>query len=291
MECSIKLINLKNKEEINVESDIKYSGILCTKFNDNQTKGEFSRIKGVNQIGQSINSSTLSVRDISLGGVIIGEDRLQVEVLRKQLVAILNPLEDVLLKYTEDYIEKEIIVRAANVPIFSSEINNDNLLSFLVSLDADYPLWQDQEENVTNIETWEGGFEFEFEIPTEGIEFARKGPDKIEVLNNGQIESPLEFYFKAPALNPKIILNSKEYIKVNKKINEGEILYICTAYGKKRVEIIKEDGTRENAYGYIDIFSKFFKLPVGKSIISYSTEGDFIPQSVILKYKNQYLSL
>ncbi|MDQ0150563.1 phage tail domain-containing protein [Eubacterium multiforme] len=291
MYSSIKVINLVNNKEINIESNVDQNGIVCTKFLDSQPKGIFEKIKGLNQIGQSINSATLSEREIVIEGIIIGENLMQVEIFKSELVYIFNPVQDVLLKYNDENIEKEIIVRATSIPIFSDEVNTNNLRKFIITLSADYPLWMDQKENNINIETWESNFEFPFCIESEGIELARKGPNQIEIINNGQMKAPLEIYFKAPALNPKIILNNNEYIKVNKKINDGEILYICTAYGKKRVEIIKENGLRENAYGYIDIFSKFFSLPVGNNIISYSTDGDFIPQTVIVKYKNQFLSL
>ncbi|GAA0735455.1 phage tail domain-containing protein [Clostridium oceanicum] len=291
MECSIKLINLRNKEEINIESYVKENGVLCTKFQDNQPKGEFTKIKGVNQIGQSVNSTSLTERDIVLEGIIIGKDRNQVEIFKKQLVSILNPMDKILIQYTNDYVKKEIKVVSISVPVFSIELNTKNLLGFMVNLEAPYPLWQDQKESITNIETWEGGLEFPFELTSSGFELARKGPNEIELVNSGQMEAPLEFYFKAPALNPKIILNNNQYIKVNKKINDGEMLYISTAYGMKRVEIIKSDGRKENAYNYIDINSCFFKLFTGYNIISYSTEGSYIPQSVIVKYKNQYLSL
>lgn len=291
MYCSIKLINLTNKKSVNIESDINDNGIVCTNFSDNQIKGDFQRTKGVNQLGQSINSATLSVRDIVLEGVIVGENLTQREILKRELVVVLNPLDDVLLEYTDDSVQKAIIVRATNVPVFDRELNTKNLRKFMVQLDAEYPLWQDQIYTTINVETWKSNFEFPFSISGIGIEFAIKGPNEIEFINNGEIEAPLEFYFKAPALNPKIILNGKEYIKVNRQLNERETLYISTAYGHTKVEIMKPTGEKENAYGYIDINSTFFKLPVGNNIISYSTEGDFIPQSVIVKYKNQYLSL
>lgn len=298
---SIELINKENKLSINIDSFIKETGVLLTHFEDEQVKGEFSKFKGVNQYGQSINSASLSERDISIEGIIIADNREQIEVLKRQLVRILNPLYDVLLKYNEDHISKEIIVRAEEIPAFSADYktNNENGLAFQCSLNAPYPFWQDQKENVTNVETWEGGFEFEFEIPSDGIEFAKKGPNEIEFINYGDIDSPLEIFFNGPALNPVIKLrndkvNNKEaFIKLNKRIQDNETLYISTAYGNKKVEIIKNDGIRENAYNYIDIKStlSLFNLEVGTNILSYKTDGDFIPQSVIFKYKDKYLSL
>lgn len=293
MEKKIELINTKNKLNCFMESFLKGNGILLTLFQDEQIQGEFSKFKGVNQYGQSINSSSLSEKEINIEGIILADSREQIEVFKRQLVRILNPLNDVLLKYNTEYIKKEIIIRADEIPRFPLDYKNSkkNVQVFKCALNASYPFWQDQKEEVNNIENWEGGFEFPFELTPLGIEFARKGPDKIELINNGDIESPLEILFNGPALNPMIKLNNDKFVKVNKKIEDNEVLYISTAYGKKKVEIIKSDGTRENAYNYIDIKSTLFNLETDTNILEYKTEGSFIPQSVIVKYKNKYLSL
>lgn len=291
MDSNIRIINLKNNKEISIQSRLKDSGIICTNFNEGAPQGDFQKIKGVNQLGQTINSTSLSEREIILEGIIIGENRTQVEVIRNQLVSILNPLDNILLKYTDDNINKEIMLRPEVVPVFSVGVSTEQLESFMINFNAAYPLWVDQKEILVDIQTWESNFEFEFELSSEGVEFAKKGPNEISFINTGHMEAPIEMYFTAPALNPKIALNNKEYIKVNEKINDGEVLYICTSYGNTRVEIIKSNGDRKNASGYIDIFSSFFKLPIGENTISYSTDGDYIPQSVLIKYKNQYLSL
>lgn len=285
-----------------MESFVKGTGILLTMFEDEQPKGEFSKFKGVNQYGQSINSTSLSERPINIEGIILADTRDQVEVLKRQLVRVLNPLQDILLKYNENYVSKEIIVRAEEVPTFPADCKNskEKVQVFKCSLTANYPFWQDQSESLTNVETWEGGFEFEFELPSDGIEFATKGPNELELINYGDVASPLEIFFNGPALNPVIMLSNAKidggeqvFIKVNKQIQDMETLHISTAYGSKKVEIIKSDGSCENAYNYIDIKSSLslFNLEVGSNILSYGTDGDFIPQSVIIKYKNKYLSL
>lgn len=292
---SIELINKQNKVNITIDSYVKGTGILLTSFDDGQIQGEFSKFKGVNQYGQSINSTSLSERPIDIEGIILADNREQIEVLKKQLVRILNPLQDVLLKYNGDYVNKEIIVRAEEIPKFSTDYktNNEIGLGFKCSFNSAYPFWQDQDQNVINIETWEGGLEFDFEIPSDGVEFATKGINELELINYGDVESPLEIFFNGPALNPQVTLNGDKFIKVNKQIQDAETLYISTTYGNKKVEIIKSDGARENAYNYIDIKStlSLFNLDVWSNVLSYSTEGDFIPQSVIIKYKNKYLSL
>ena len=106
----IELSNNENNLSIAMNSYVKGTGVLLTSFNDGQIQGEFSKLKGVNQYGQSISTTSLSEIPIDIEGIILADNREQIEVLKKQLVKILNPLQDVLIKYNENYINKEIIV-------------------------------------------------------------------------------------------------------------------------------------------------------------------------------------
>ncbi|MEF9953424.1 MAG: phage tail family protein [Peptostreptococcaceae bacterium] len=293
MFTNIQILNTVNNSNILLETNIKDTGIVLTHFKDNQLSGEFNKVKGINQNGSTLNSALLGERDIDVEGVIVANNREQIEVIKRMMILTLNPLNDVIITYSDGIVNKEITGRASFVPRFSSDykLNNNYLLGFNLSFDCFNPYWRDTEDTVINIGTWISNFEFPFELEYQGIEFATKGPNEIEFINYGEIESPLEIIFLGPALNPKIILNDKEFIKVNKTILDQETLYISTSYGNKKVEIVKSNGVVENAYNYIDIFSNFFKLPIGLNKITYSTDEGHIPQSVLIKYKNQYLSL
>lgn len=286
------MIEILNKDKsITLDSYVFENGILITSFDEGEIPATFNKVKGVNQIGSSLNHSTLETRNMTLEAMILGEDRIQIEALKSSIDSVLNPMDDLIIKYTDDYKKKEIKGRVVSTPKYSSNYNtnNDNALALKIDIECFNPLWADQVETIMNVETWIDGFEFEFELNSLGIEFARKGPNEVEIIN-GNIEAPLEIYFKGPALNPQITLNDNSFIKVNKTLQEGETLYIRTNYGDKEVKIIR-NGLIEQAYHYLDIDSRFFNLNSGKNKISYRTDGDFLPQSVVIKFKKHYLSL
>ncbi|AUM96144.1 MULTISPECIES: phage distal tail protein [Clostridium] len=168
---SIELINKENKLSINIDSFIKDTGILLTYFEDGGLKGEFSKIKGMNQHGQSINSTSLSERLINLEGIILADSMKQIEAFKNLLVRILNPLQDVILKYNENSTTKEIVVRAEETPAFSTDYktNNENGLAFKCDLNGYNPFWQDLKEHETTLVTWIPNLEFPAQ-ESEGIE-------------------------------------------------------------------------------------------------------------------------
>lgn len=289
----IDIVNTRTNNTITLESYVYNNGILITYFNPGKIEGIFNKVKGVGQNGSSLLSTTLEDRTpIELEGIILAEDKTELNALKRNIDNILNPLDTLIIKYYDGEITKQIECSSAATPLYSTDYktNNDIALAFSINFECFKPFWMDQEETILNVETWEGGFEFEFQLTTDGIEFAKKGHNEIEIINDGNIEAPIEIFFKGPALNPSITLNNDKFIKVNKHIQESEILYIRTTFGNKAVQVIKESSI-EQAYHYIDLNSTFFNLETGLSKISYATEGDFLPQSVVIKYRKHYFSL
>lgn len=84
-------------------------------------------------------------------------------------------------------------------------------------------------------------------------------------------------------------METGEFIRVNRTIEEGYKLIINTAFGNKRVEIIAPDGTVTNAFHYIDLDSTFFSLDVGNTKIGFIADGG--NPEVYVTYKNRYLSV
>lgn len=289
---NIEIINKNKNKSIIFEDFIKDTGILLTKFDPGNIPAIFNTVKSVGQIGKSNNSTTLEDRIVRVEAIILSDYRDTIEEIKKTVDDILNPLNELLIKYNSDNISKQIECKCVSTPSYSTDYhtNNSNALSFSQEFECFNPLWQSQSSTTCRIETWGDGFEFEFELAEDGVEFAKKFPDVIEINNTGNVEAPLEIYFKGPALNPKISLNFNEFIKVNKKIEDDETLYISTPFGHKKVLILGANETKQ-AYNYVDVKSTFFNLPSGKSLITYETEGDYLPQSVYLKYRKNYLSI
>lgn len=288
----IEIINKRTNNSINLDSYVYSSGILINKFDPGKIRASFNKTRGIGQHGYTLLSTTLEDREVNIKATIIANDRTERDIIKNNIDDVLNPLDELIIKYNDAEISKEIECSLDETPTYSTEYktNNNFILEFNISFECFKPFWKDQTEKVINVETWKGGFEFGFELNSLGIEFAQKGSNEIIINNLGNIDAPIEIYFKGPALNPCITLDDNKFIKINKQIKDDEVLYINTSFDNKEVKIIKED-LREQAYHYLDIESTFFNLNQGQNKISYTTEGDFLPQSVIIKYKCNYFSL
>lgn len=289
----IDIINKRTNNSLTLESYVYSSGVLITKFYQGNIQGLFNKVKGIGQYGSSMLSSTLEERTpIEVNAVILAEDKVEINIMKRNIDEILNPLDQVIIKYNDEGIKKQIECSPDATPLYSIDYktNNSSALAFKVSFACFNPFWMDQEETILNVETWEEGFVFEFELNSDGIEFARKGPNEININNHGNVEAPLEVFFKGPALNPSITLDNGKFIKVNRNLEDDEILYINTSFDNKVVQVFRGE-VIEQAYHYIDIDSVFFNLNQGLNKVSYATDGDFLPQSVVIKYKCHYFSL
>ncbi|MEG0642142.1 MAG: phage tail family protein [Clostridium sp.] len=288
----IDIINKRTNNSITLESYVYSSGVLITNFYPGNIKGVFNKVKGIGQYGSSLMYTSIEDRQIELIAIILADDRSEINTIKRNVDGVINPLDNLVIKYFDEDIRKEIECMPEATPLYSTDYktNNSNALAFKVNFECFNPFWIDQEDTVLNVETWEGGFEFEFELTSTDIEFARKGSNEIEINNYGNVEAPLEVFFKGPALNPSITLDDGKFIKVNRNLRDDEILYINTSFGNKAVQVFKGD-VIEQAYHYIDIDSNFFNLNEGLNKISYATDGDFLSQSVVIKYKCHYFSL
>ncbi|MCW6112422.1 phage tail family protein [Clostridium sporogenes] len=172
MFSSIELINKKNNISVKIESFIKDTGVLLTHFEDGGIQGEFSKAKGAGQNGTSINSSSLGERPINIEGVILADSREQIDRIKNKIIKLLNPLQDILVKYSEnDKINKEIIARAEGTVDFSADYktNNNVALGFKVDLVCANPFWKSIKEHETTLVTWIPNLEFPAQ-ESEGIE-------------------------------------------------------------------------------------------------------------------------
>ena len=112
-----------------------------------------------------------------------------------------------------------------------------------------------------------------------------KGLPVINVVNMGDVETPVKIEFQGPATNPKIENRTTgEYIQVQRNLSLGDTLLLTTDFGAKRVEI---NGV--NAFHYIDLNSVFWQLRPGDNIVEYSSDEPTEPAAVVISYRNRYV--
>lgn len=243
--------NSKNK--IVFDDNIYY----LLEYDLGNSTANFSTSNYVGQNGVFINSSNLEPRVITLKGAICSDDDLK--EAKKSLTNMINPLQDLIFRNGKYSIE----CRPNQTIKFNYEEILDNYIPFLIELYCPSPFWNDEEDNIISMSSWDNLFEFEFEIPTDGMEFATKNESTLKNIVN---ENELDTGFKVTAKCNAEVTNfsitniyTNEIIKINKTLKGGEVITINTEYGKKRIES-SVDG---NVINYLDIDSSFFQLHKG----------------------------
>jgi hypothetical protein len=233
--------------------------------------------------GGTITSKKIQARAITMNICYVGLEKAQ---QRKQVISFFNPKNSG--KMTINYNGLERIIEY-EVEGFKGKLTNIyEELIFTVDLICADPFWKDAVIASEEIVTWTGGMIFPFEFD---LAFATKGSPVRNIINQGDIETPIEITFKGPAINPKIVNRSNgEFFRIRRQLSSDDTLIINTEVGSKKVEIVKADGSRENAFNYIDLNSTFLQLEVGNNLFEYNTDG-LEPSSVSIKYKNRYLGV
>ncbi len=134
-----------------------------------------------------------------------------------------------------------------------------------------------------------GGWKWKFTLP---FRMKQYGPLKKNIYLGGDLETPVEIYFRGPAVNPKVVNHQTgEYIRVNRSLTSDETLYINTEYRKKVVKIISGNQA-EDAWDSLEFGSKFFWLQPGDNMIEYSGEAEAEKsKGVEIHYRERYLGI
>lgn len=257
---------------------VDYEGLESTDY-------ELEVLENINHIGGKMKKKKILPRPISIEFDYLENDEKKSQ-MRQTLIRFFSPFRSGNL--TIDYMGTE---RTIQYEVSGFKISSKNIyegLSCLLELSCMDPMFQDVIENGEQISTWVGGWKWKFKLP---FRMKQRGEPQKNIINEGDVETPVEIEFHGPAVNPKIINHSTgEFIRIKKEITSDEVLYINTAFGKKRVEIVR-NGTREDAFDYIDLDSRFFSLRPGDNVIEYQSENGLAPQSVQIYYYNRYLGV
>lgn len=216
------------------------------------------------QDGLSYIDSVLTTRHISFQVNIRGVDDTDISQKRSKLAALFNPkLGPGTLEYRYGEVVRIIDAVAEHVPKFPSGFDNRGRQHQvgLVDLICPNPYWR----STSIIE--EPAFESLFEFPFEGeYEFGMQRNDRL-IYNDGDTPAPIQVDFYGPAESPIIEnLTTGEFIRINKRLEEGQIFKIDTA--DSSLFFVDEDGTKTNVFHWIDLDSTYFKLEIGENDIT-----------------------
>jgi hypothetical protein len=255
-----------------------YSGLEATDY-------DLEKTVNTNYIGERLKRKKILSRPISISADWLGRDE-EKSAKRQELIAFFSPFSSGTL--TVNYMGVE---RTIEYEVESFKINTVSLhetLDFQVDLICMDPMFQDVLQTGDSIATWIRGWKWKFTLP---FKMKERGEPQKNIINTGHVETPVEIYFHGPAVNPSIKnITTGETIRIIRELTTDDVLYINTGFRQKKVEIIR-NGTRTDAFDYIDLSSRFFSLQVGDNVIEYASENGLAPQNVEIYYKNRYLGV
>lgn len=240
------------------------------------------------QDGVTYLDTLMEQRNLSLEGSIMKRSGKEIFDCRRNLSSVFNPkLGPGTLRYEYDGSQKEIQAVVDGAVIFPDR-SGEPTQKFLISLLCPLPFWLDTFTTGREMSYIMGGFGFTLRLPTS---FSKRTFRRI-LTNEGDVETPVKIEFKGPAQNPTVQNNTTgEFVRVKRELAENDVLYIDTSFGNKRVEIVREDGSKENAFHFIDLASTFFQLQIGDNELEYNSNNDSTKTRVTIKYKNRYVGV
>lgn len=252
-----------------------------------------SKSKSPLQDGSTITMTSLEDRGLMFQGVILENDRVIRQRLRRQLIKIFNPKLNGELTIERDGIVKKIECVPELAPFFPSNMQN-NYQEFSIQLFAANPYWQDILSVKKEVAIWRESFEFPLEMLEQGIELGYREPSLIvNVINNGDVNCGIRIEFKALASvnNPSLFnVNKREFFKINKSMVAGEVITVTTDFQNKKV-LSNVNGIETNAFNWIDFESTFLQLDVGDNLLRYDAEDGLENLAVTIYYTPQYLGV
>lgn len=242
--------------------------------------------KGYGQHGATLETTQLGPRPLRLSFSLqaASPDLLYQE--RDELTAIFSPLAGTgRLTYENDW-AKRVIDAAVTLAPTETDVRGLYRI-FEVELTAYDPLWRDPAETGVRIQDFVGGLVFPIKFnPT--IRFAARGQQKV-VNIRGSVAAPARIVFLGGCVNPKVSLDSGEFIQIEAEIAESERIEIDTTYGRRSVDRIEADGTRTSVVHLMTDDSTMFELQPGRHTVSFAADSG--TPEVLLYWSNRYIGV
>lgn len=284
----IEKFTFTNSREESIEIGNSAPFIMLSNDGTGSGEAEVQMQKSPFQDGSTLVDALIDVRNINIQMVIQANDQADLYEKREQMVRILNPkLKTGILKYNYGSGEKEIEATVETAPVFLSGPGNrtESSQRAMLSFICPNPFWRSIDVFDEEMADWVGGLEFPLEIEEEGLELEREGNNRVDIVNEGHVPTPVQIFFFGPAVNPRIENETTgEFIQVNETLDQGDVLLIDTSRGQnKRVEI-----NGESAWSLIDRLSVFWQLDVGVNTIAYSADTGIGTARVLIQYRNRF---
>ncbi len=275
-------LSINSRYHCNVSKDVTgLDGVENTIYSSNS----------IGQYGDTYVGQRFEPREIGIIGYIKSVDKDEAIELRRRAERILNAELGGNLIYQYKQYSRIINCKIDGKPTFS---RNRVLISFTIHLICHDPFWRELNEQKKDIAAWVSSWEFDFEIPEEGIELGYREPSiLVNVNNEGDVKSGIrvDFIAKGTVTNPSLInVNTKEYIKLEVTMSADDVITINTGYGNKSV-MLKRNGQMQDYFARLNPYSTFLQLDIGDNIFRYEAESGGEALEVAVYYNNKYLGV
>lgn len=260
-----------------------------------------TKIDGTGNIRQTVNtfkapdqdgafyiSSTLDMRNITLEGTIVANTPDEAYTRRQRLLQIFSPK----LRGTLLYRGRQIscVVEEAGFSVSSRQ----KIPNFFISLLCPSPFFETLDEIREELASWIPMFEFELEIPEDGMEFGARQPSQIITVDNiGDVSCGCEIVFRAlgAVTNPELLnIDTGEYIRLLTTMSANDELRVYTHFAGKRVVSVNGQ-TVTNAFSLLDTGSVFFQLTAGVNTLRYDASVNMDLLEVSVYFRPQFLGV
>ncbi|MGH4125093.1 MAG: phage tail family protein [Clostridium sp.] len=246
---------------------------LLQKFDPSPSKATILISKAPGQNGKSLRGTLLEEVILPIEIAILGENSEDMFAKRQELYSIFNPTLTGTLTYINGAGEHKIQCVVQDI---APKNRIEPVQQFLIQLYCHNPFWEELQEAKEEIATWVGDFEFELEIPDEGIEMGHRESNLIvNILNKGDAECGMRIEFTALAtvVNPSLFdIYTRKFLKVKRTLQAGDKLVVNTSFANKKVELIKSNGIAQNVINWIDLQTTFLQLAVGDNLLRYDAD-------------------
>lgn len=231
-----------------------------------QLQGTHNTYSYHNQVGESIVSTTIQPRPLSITGWVVDDAAVSLQSRCDFLNAFISPMED----YTLEFKGKKIQFRPDASVAYSREYikNNEKVRRFLIQATCPYPLFTDHEDTAASFDNTKKLFHFPTDFGrAKPLVFAVTSKDySININNAGGFSTGLiaRIEFSGEVQNPKLrSMTTDSFIGVNRTFQRGERLEICTTPGSKHILLISQEGERVDLIKYRDYRNSWVQLEPG----------------------------
>lgn len=249
----------------------EYFGYWLGPVDWGQASGQHQTYSYYNQVGESIVSTTLGTRPLSITGWVV-DGNGQIQDRCDYLNSFISPVED----YTLEYNGKKIQFRPDISVAYSPEYlkNNEKVRRFLIQATCPFPLFSDNEDTEVSFDQTKKLFRFPTDFGQfEPLVFAVIGKAySVTVNNRGGFSNGfiVKLRFSGEVKNPKVWnMTAGKMIGVNRTFTRGEQLEISTVPGNKHITMWTSGGEKVDIIKNRDYRSSFnTQLQPGENLIA-----------------------